>query len=167
MRGFRIRIKLRARKLEHYLSNLLKLSWSERRDELLEVWDFQKRKFRHKLWRSYYKLGLATGAQFGHRFREFFKVGYVAIRNYLPKPYSGRVLLIWSASELEQDVQDCEMSWSGLLLGGTEVQYVAAGHRGMFLEPSVGILANILRNSLSQARELNEGFSSKSSDRSG
>jgi len=165
--GFRVRLKLRVGKLKHFLSNLSKLSWRARRNEFAGVWDFQKRKFRHKVWRFYYKLGLATGTQFGPRFREFFKVGYVAIRNYLPKPYWGRVLLVWSDSELEQDVRDCEMSWSGLLLGGSEVHYVAAGHRDMFLEPSVGILANILKNSFSQARELDEEFSSKSSGRSG
>jgi amino acid adenylation domain-containing protein len=156
--GFRIQFNRRARKLRRYLAKLSKFSWSERRADFAAVLNFREKRLRHKLWRSYYKLHLAIHGQFGDRFRKFFNAGYgsVAIRNYLPKPYPDPVLVIWSASENKQEVQDREMNWRGLLTGNPEVHCVPGRHKKMFFEPNVAVLASTLERGLSKAQETDQ-----------
>ncbi len=153
--GFRIQFNRRARKLRRYLAKLSKFSWRERRADFAAVLNFREKKLRHKLWRSYYKVHLAIHGQFGERFRKFFNAGYgsVAIRNYLPKPYPDPILVVWSASESKQEVQDREMNWRGLLTGNSEVHCVLGRHKKMFFEPNVAVLARTLERSLARAQE--------------
>jgi thioesterase domain-containing protein len=158
--GFRSRVQRQVRKFRRLLTSMSKLGRKERWEYFSIAWDSLQKKLRRKLWYSYYRSRFAIG----DRFRDYFKVGYFAIRNYVPKPYAGRVLLIWSASEIEQDIHNREISWRGLLDRSSEVHYVPAGHRDMFLEPNVGVLAVILNRSLSQARSLGESSSGAAKD---
>ena len=158
--GFRSRVQRQVRKFRRLLTSMSKLGRKERWEYFSIAWDSLQKKLKRKLWYSYYRSRFAIG----DRFRDYFKVGYFAIRNYVPKPYTGRVLLIWSASEIEQDVKNREISWRGLLGSDSEVHYIPAGHRDMFLEPNVGILAGILNRSLSQARSLGESISGDARD---
>ena len=153
--GLLIQFGRRARKLRSYLAKLSKFSWSERRADFVAVLNFREKRLRHRLWRSYYKLHLAIHGKFGERFRSFFNAGYgsVAMRNYMPKPYPDPVLVIWSAAESKQEVQDREMNWRGLLTGNAEVHCVPGRHKKMFLEPNVEVLASTLERCLSKAQE--------------
>jgi amino acid adenylation domain-containing protein len=153
--GFRSRVQRQVRKFRRLLTSMSKLGRKERWEYFSIALDSLQKKLRRKLWYSYYRSRFAIG----DRFRDYFKVGYFAIRNYVPKPYAGRTLLIWSASEIEQDVKNREISWRGLLGQDSEVHYIPAGHRDMFLEPNVGVLADILNRSLSRARSLGESIS--------
>ena len=158
--GVRSRFQRQVRKFRRLLTSMSKLDRKERWEYFSIAWDSLQKKLRRKLWYSYYRSRFAIG----DRFRDYFKVGYFAIRNYVPKPYAGRILLIWSASEIEQDVKNREISWRGLLGPDSEVHYIPAGHRDMFLEPNVGVLADILNRSLSQARSLGESISGDGRD---
>jgi thioesterase domain-containing protein/acyl carrier protein len=105
------------------------------------------RSLRHGIWYSYYRFLLAAKGQIDDRFRKFSRVGYFTVREYVPKPYSGRTILIRSGPDAQQ-VEDTGLGWSGLLVGKSEFQFVPGGHKGIFLEPNVELLANILKRCL-------------------
>ncbi len=159
--GFRSRFRRQVGKLRRFRKNQSKLSWQERWADFCRALDSRQKKMRGKLWHSYHKFRWAIDKQFGDRSAQFFKT-YIAILNYRPKPYPGRVIQFWSAtSELEPMVQSRELSWHEQLVGHSEVHYVPGSHRHMFLEPNVAVLATILERCLSPAREIDRKYSSR------
>jgi hypothetical protein len=111
------------------------------------------RSLRHRIWYSYYRFLLAGQGQIDDRFRKFSKVWYFTVRDYIPKPYSERTLLISSGPDAQR-VEDPGLGWSGLLIGKSEFQFVPGGHKRIFLEPNVELLANTLKRCLLDAQDM-------------
>jgi amino acid adenylation domain-containing protein len=144
-----IRLRRPIRKVAFHLANL-------RRHGLRETladykWRLQFRNIRHKIWYGYYRFLLAAQGQVDDRFRKFFRAGYFTVRDYVPHPYPERTLLVRSGFD-PQRVNEPSMGWSGLLVGKSEFQFVPGGHKRMFLEPNVDLLANTLKRCLSEAQ---------------
>ena len=70
-----------------------------------------------------------------------------AIRNYVPHPYLGKVILFraMDLSEFEGYYTDPEWGWGELVVEGLEVHHVPGNHIGILKEPHVRILAEKLR----------------------
>jgi acyl-coenzyme A synthetase/AMP-(fatty) acid ligase/thioesterase domain-containing protein/acyl carrier protein len=147
----RIRLRRCVGKIERHLTNLWRLGL---RETLADYkWRLKFRSLRHRIWYSYYRFLLATQGQIDNRFRKFFKVWYFTVRDYIPKPYSERILLI-SSGTAAQRAEDPGLSWSGLLVGKSEFQFVPGGHKRIFLEPNVELLANTLKRCLLDAQDM-------------
>ncbi|MFY9559984.1 MAG: amino acid adenylation domain-containing protein [Terriglobales bacterium] len=145
-----IRLRRPFRKVAFHLANLRRHGI---RETLADYkWRLQFRNFRHKLWYGYYRFLLAAQGQIDDRFRKFFRAGYFTVRDYVPKPYPERTLLIRSGFD-PQRVNEPEMGWSGLLVGKSEFQFVTGGHKRIFLEPNVGLLASTLKHCLLEAED--------------
>jgi amino acid adenylation domain-containing protein len=85
-------------------------------------------------------------------YRNLLETNYHALRNYVPRPYPGRtVLLQASAQPLFRWNETC-LGWNKLLTGPVEVKIVTGGHNSIMAEPRVGGLAGALAESLEQAR---------------
>jgi aspartate racemase len=145
-----IRLRRPFRKVAFHLANL-------RRHGLRETladykWRLQFRNLRHKIWYGYYRFLLAAQGQVDDRFRKFFRAGYFTVRDYVPNPYPERTLLIRSGLN-SQRVNEPDMGWSGLLVGKSEFQFVAGGHKRVFLEPNVDLLASNLKRCLLEAQD--------------
>ena len=140
----RSRIRLR-RRVGKNLTNL----WGHGLRETLADYEWRRkfRSLRHRIWYSYYRFMLAAQGQIDDRFRKFSRVGYFTVREYIPKPYSGPTLLIQSGPDAQR-VEDPGLGWSGLLVGKSEIQFIPGGHKGIFLEPNVELLANTLKRCL-------------------
>ena len=146
-----IRFRRPFRKIALHFANLLRLGI---RETLADYkWSLQFRNLRHKVWYGYYKFLLAAQGQIDDRFRKFFRVGYFTVRDYVPNPYPERTLMIRSGFGSPQ-VNDPGMGWSGLLIGKSEVEFVPGGHKRMFLEPNVELLASILKRCLLDAQDV-------------
>jgi len=143
LKTFHIRLHHWARRIRFHLADLRTLSMREALANLRDRWNFQLMILGNKIWEACYKGLLRMNGQIGGKLRDFNKIEYVTVRNYLPKPFSGRVVLIRSISELEGDDQDSEMGWRSLI-SQLEVHHVPGGHRGMFNEPNVEVLAKAL-----------------------
>lgn len=143
----RIRLRLRG-------GNIFTNLWRHNLRETLAdyKWRLKFRSLRHRIWYIYYRFLLAVQGQIDDRFREFFKVGYFTVRDYIPKPYSERTLLIRSGPDAQR-AEDPGLGWSGLLVGKSEFQFVPGGHKGIFLEPNAELLANILKRCLLDAQD--------------
>jgi aspartate racemase len=146
-----IRLRRPFRKIASHFENL-------RRHGLRETltdykWRLQFRNLRHKIWYGYYRGLLATRGQVDDRFRKFFRAGHFTVRDYVPNPYPGRTLLIRSGFS-PQRVYEPTMGWSGLLAGNSEVQFVPGGHKRIFMEPNVDLLADTVKRCLLEAQDM-------------
>lgn len=77
-----------------------------------------------------------------------------AIRNYVPHPYPGKVLLFraMNRSEFEAYYTDTQWGWGSLVAGELEVHHVPGDHLGIIKEPHVQVLAAKLRACIEQAQ---------------
>ena len=55
-----------------------------------------------------------------------------------------------------QRVDDPDLGWSGLLVGRSEFQFVPGGHKRIFLEPNVDLLASTLKRCLLEAQDVED-----------
>lgn len=146
-----IRLRRPFRKIAFHFANL-------RRHGLREAladfkWSLEFRSLRQKIWYAYYRLLLAAQGQVDDRFRKFFRAGYFTVRDYVPHLYPERTLLIRSGFN-PQRVNEPDLGWSDLLVGRSEFHFVPGGHKRIFLEPNVELLASTLKRCLLEAQDM-------------
>ncbi|HWS53776.1 MAG TPA: thioesterase domain-containing protein, partial [Pyrinomonadaceae bacterium] len=86
------------------------------------------------------------------RLWEVFEANLVAARDYVPRPYAGRVTLVRAGANAAGRDQAGE--WAPLARGGLEVLTVPGDHFSFVREPHAGALAEALRACLERAREV-------------
>jgi amino acid adenylation domain-containing protein len=147
--GFRLRRPFR--KLAVHLRNFRRLGIKATLADL--KWSLQFKTLRHKIWYAYYRFLLVAQGRIDDRFRKSLRAGYFTVRDYVPAPYPEKTLLIRSGFD-SQRVKDPEMGWAGLLVGKSEFQFVPGGHKRIFLEPNVELLASTLKRCLLESQDL-------------
>ena len=147
--AFRSRLRYLARRLGYHLTNLRGLPMRELREYLGDRWNTQIRIFGHQLWRTRYKVLLRMNGKVDSRLRDFNKIEFVAVRDYEPKPFAGRMVLFCGPEEQGGNSVSA-LGWDDLVRG-LEIHKVRGGHRGMFAEPNVEVLAKVLRTCLREA----------------
>jgi amino acid adenylation domain-containing protein len=79
-----------------------------------------------------------------------------AIGEYVFSPYLGRAILLRTEDENRLDAigmkYDPQFGWGDLVTGGLDVHYIPGSHLSLFTEPHVQMLAQTLRNCLTQAQ---------------
>ena len=146
----KVRLRRPFRKIAFHLANLRRIGI---RESLADYkWRLQFRSIRHKVWYAYYRFLLAAQGKVDDRFRKFFRAGYISVRDYVPKPYPERTLLVRSGLD-PQRITDPDLGWASLLVGKWEFHFVPGGHRRIFLEPNVDRLASTLKRCLLDAQE--------------
>ena len=79
-----------------------------------------------------------------------YDVNYVAMLNYVPRPYPGG-LVLFRASDQDYEGASLDLGWTELFAEGVEVHVIAGGHERIFLEPNVDTMAQALRDVLHRA----------------
>ena len=81
-----------------------------------------------------------------------------AVKNYVPQPYPGRVILFRSRRQRTISSHDPNMGWDKLARGGFEVVVIPGDHVHLLYEPFLAVLAHKLRACLEavQADESSE-----------
>jgi aspartate racemase len=153
----RARLHHLSQRLRYHLSNLRGLPMRELREYLGATWNTQMRIFGHKLWGTRYKFLLRMKGKVPSTPLDFDKIEFVAVRNYEPKPFRGQVVLFWSGPEDQRGDHGTALGWRDLVPRGLEIHSVPGGHRGMFAEPNVEVLAKVLRTCLWEAQEADRG----------
>jgi amino acid adenylation domain-containing protein len=145
-----IRLRRPFRKIAFHFTNLRK---NGLRETLADYkWRLQFKNLRQRIWYGYYRVLLAAQGRVDDRFRKFFRAGYFTVRDYVPSPYPERTLLIRSGFNPKR-VNEPGMGWSDLLIGKSEFQFVPGGHKRLFLEPNVDLLASTLKRCLAEAQQ--------------
>jgi len=107
----------------------------------------------YEIWEVNYRFHLLVRRRVEGGLLDFENIALHTMRNYRPKPYSGRVVLIRGESRPRGRFRDDEFGWSHLVAGGFELHFVPGDHEGIFREPNVETLAKTLRACLDAALE--------------
>jgi acyl-CoA synthetase (AMP-forming)/AMP-acid ligase II/thioesterase domain-containing protein/acyl carrier protein len=90
-----------------------------------------------------------------HRFQKLAAdpsgVVALALRDYQPKPWSGRMLHLWAAERPKGAFRDPEFIWGNLSPAGYVFHEVPGDHDSMLREPNASTIAEILGAELSKA----------------
>ncbi len=82
--------------------------------------------------------------------RSAYDINYVAVQNYKPRPYDGR-LVLFRASEQDRKDAPYDLGWSPLFTHPVEIHELPGDHERIFLEPNIDSLAESLTVCLVQA----------------
>ena len=79
----------------------------------------------------------------------------LAVRDYAPQVYDGKVTLFWASADLRTSI-DLVEGWRALAGGGIEVHEIPGSHLDIIKEPHVQDLAEKLGACLKRAHESNQ-----------
>jgi len=82
---------------------------------------------------------------------EVYKANYRAYADYVPKPYSGFVIL-FRAADTKEESRPNYAAFRELVEGRLEIYDVPGRHHNIALEPGVGVLADRLREYMENAK---------------
>lgn len=133
--------------------NLALLGW---RDEWLYLSERVQRKLTLGIKKLACKLFLKGGyLPAALREQYVFDSDVQAQKQYVARPYQGRLTLLWASKDIAQRYQDSyRVAWKRLALGGVESYDLPCDHIGIFREPQVSVLAERLKESIDQASRL-------------
>ncbi len=76
----------------------------------------------------------------------------LAAARYEPRPYAGPVVMFWASKSFVGSSYRFRMAWHALVPVGLEMHIIPGTHSTMFEEPSLGYLAEKMRQCLDRAR---------------
>jgi thioesterase domain-containing protein len=134
-----------------HLVNLQSLSVNQGVAYLVKKARFAPRKMKSKVWRRVYQSYGNLGRPLPQMLKDVTEFNSLAVREYVPQVYDGRVTLFWASEDLRTSV-DLVEGWRVLAGGGMEVHEVPGSHLDIVKEPHVDVLARKLRRCLDQAK---------------
>ena len=135
-------------RIKRHLENWKKLDLVGKAHYFLDKAQYKKRKYKNFLWQCASKIGAGKDKSVSSTIRDIEETNYLAIRNYTPQTYSGRMTFFCAVEEVcpEENLT----GWQRLAQGGVEVVEVSGDHQTMIKEPCVQELAGALEKSISQ-----------------
>jgi thioesterase domain-containing protein/acyl carrier protein len=90
-------------------------------------------------------------------FRRLMETHYQALRDYVPRPYPGRVTLFRARTRPLFRLHGHDLGWRRLARGGLDVVPIPGNHESLLQEPNVGVLAASLLACLRRAQHAPPG----------
>jgi thioesterase domain-containing protein len=145
----RRRLKRYEERLAHHGRNLLfrsrRTSYIRARSRTL------RRRIRSRIWQMIFKLYRSRSKPLPRALQDVREAGYLANRQYVAKPYGGKVTLFRAGLRSAADAGSQDMGWGRLARGGVEIRQVPGDHADMLLRPQVELLAEQLRHCIEKA----------------
>jgi len=152
------RSRIRGLKLWHWLQNLwfhganFFLAGSKNRWSFVrEKWDIALTRGGIRLRTMYHDLVRSSGRQNSYPHMHVREVNDQAAMKYMPRPYSGRVVVIRPKGNFRR-FDHPSLGWSDVVRDGLEIRELPFYPKGMLVEPFVQTLAQELRECLSEAK---------------
>jgi amino acid adenylation domain-containing protein len=139
-----------------HIANLQSLSVNEGLHYLAKKARFAPRKMKSQIWRRIYKRYEKFGRPLPRTLRDIQEFNSLAVREYVPKVYDGRVTLFWASGDLRTSI-DLVAGWRALAGGGMEVHEIPGSHLDIIKEPHVQDLAAKLSSCLEHAQAYQPG----------
>lgn len=136
-------------RIRRHLDNLSRLSPKEK---FLYFMEESRNVLKSKIWKIAYKFYLDIGRPIPHAFRSVREANFQALRDYVPKVYSGKLNLYQSNKRFAGFYYDPQMGWEKLAPGGIEIHKVPGNHESIWNEPNLKVLAKKLRVCLDKAQ---------------
>jgi amino acid adenylation domain-containing protein len=80
--------------------------------------------------------------------RHVIEANLRAVAAYVPRPYPGSAVMLFSREEPERASYDGRLGWADLLEGGLVVRFIPGSHENMLDEPQVAEVARVLARCL-------------------
>jgi amino acid adenylation domain len=139
-------LKAYGKRMWFHLGNLLlqpgRLSYIRKKSKTL------KRRIRSQLWRIAFHSYQVRSHRLPGTLQDVKESCYLAIRRYVPTPYSGRVTLFRAKKRSVADSPEVDLGWGSLAGGGVEIYEVPGDHESMLGKPHVAILAGKIQTCL-------------------
>ena len=74
---------------------------------------------------------------------------HLAVRNFIPKPYDGHLLVFSAKTRYDDPYRDEALGWRPVALGGVTSYVIDGDHLSIFRKPAVGAIAEKLDNAMS------------------
>ena len=146
----RATIRRAAKRSKAHLGNLQSLSVNEGLAYVLKKARFAPRKLKSQVWRRVYSSYEKLDRPLPQTFRDVKEFNSLAVREYAPRVYDGRVTLFWASGDLRTSI-DLVEGWRALAGGGIEVYEIPGSHLDIVKEPHVQELAEKLSGCLKRA----------------
>jgi aspartate racemase len=104
-----------------------------------------------QVWRRIYKRYEKSGRALPRTLRDIHEFNSLAVQEYSPQVYDGKVTLFWASADLRTSI-DLVEGWRTLAGGGIEVHEVPGNHLDIVKEPHVQDLAQKLKSCLQSAQ---------------
>jgi aspartate racemase len=139
------------RRIRAHVANLRQLSVSEGLTYLIKKARFAPRKMKSQVWRRLYRSYETLDRPLPRMLKDIKEFNSLAVRDYAPKVYDGKVTLFWASADLRTSI-DLVAGWRALAGGGIEVHEIPGSHLDIVKEPHVGELATKLSSCLDRAQ---------------
>ncbi|MCK4359258.1 MAG: amino acid adenylation domain-containing protein [Candidatus Cloacimonetes bacterium] len=136
-------------RIRRHLNNLSRLSPKEK---FLYFMEESRNAMKSKIWKIAYKFYLDIGRPLPHAFRSVREANFQALRDYVPKVYSGKLYLYQSDKRFAGFYYEPQMGWEKLATGGIEIYKVPGNHESIWNEPNLKVLAKKLSVCLDKAQ---------------
>ncbi len=110
-----------------------------------------RRRVKTRLWNVIYKRYSQLRVPLPPALQKVEQYHVLAIKNYNPGPYPGRVTLFPPRTHSIGEFEDREQGWGKLALGGVEIHEVDGDHLTMLADPQVKVVASELAECLRRA----------------
>lgn len=123
-----------------HLLNLQSLSVNRGVGYLINKARFAPRKMKRQVWRRIYQSYENFGRPLPQMLKDIKEINSLAVREYVPQVYDGKVTLFWASEDMRTSIDMVE-GWRVLAGGGIEVHEIPGSHLDIVKEPHVQELA--------------------------
>ncbi|MDO8431611.1 MAG: AMP-binding protein [Candidatus Binatus sp.] len=142
-----------ARNARIHASHVASGGLSQLRETASGIWRRLRLRLRIHGWRMARPFGLPISRPTPREPMDVILANVIASREYVPKPYAGRVLLFRRTESLVGRHRLPDNGWGRLVRGGFEVVAVEGGHLALLAEPGVAKVASKLADTMGIAAE--------------
>ena len=140
-----------AKRTKAHVANIQGLSVNDGLAYVVDKARFAPRKLKSQVWRRVYSSYEKLDRPLPQTFRDVKEFNSLAVREYAPQIYDGRVTLFWASGDLRTSI-DLVAGWRALAGGGIEVHEIPGSHLDIVKEPHVQELAEKLSGCLEAAQ---------------
>jgi thioesterase domain-containing protein len=132
-----------------HLSNLSTLNTREKVGYFQGKAKYVPGKIKNKIWQAVYKFYLKANRPLPRILQSVQEFNFMAVMNYVPKIYPGKVTLFWASEDLRGSY-DVQEGWN-FLAGAVETHNIPGNHLNIVKEPYVQELAEKLRQCIEKS----------------
>ncbi len=134
-----------------HLSNISNLNFYEKVAYFRGKAKYVPGKIKNKLWQAVYKFYLKANRPLPKILQSVQEFNFMAVMNYVPKIYGGKVTLFWASEDLRGSY-DVQEGWN-FLAAGVETHNIPGNHLDIVKEPFVQELAEKLRQCIERNKQ--------------
>ena len=137
------------RRARGHLSNLSTLNFGEKVNYFRGKAKYVPGKIKNKVWQAIYKLYTKANRPLPSILQSVQEFNFMAVMNYVPKIYPGKVTLFWASEDLRGSY-DVQEGWN-YLAAEVETHNIPGNHLNIVKEPYVQALAEKLKNCIEKS----------------